>query len=230
MKGLPDSMRRLIAEFSKMPGIGPKSAQRMAFSVLTRPAEEAKKLSEAIIKLKDTVKFCRVCNNLSDTEICDICSNESRDKAVLCVVEKPSDVISIEKMGQFNGVYHVLLGVLSPLDGVGPKDLKIDELIKRISPSALRQAEGRPEQSRGTTALRADGERSRTIRKEKIKEVIIATDSNTEGEATALYLIKVLKPLGVKLYRIACGIPAGANLEYADQATLYKAFEGKKEV
>lgn len=199
MKGLPDSMRALIQEFSKMPGIGPKSAQRLAFFILTKPSEEAKKLSEAIAKLKDTVKFCKICNNLSDTDLCEICSNINREKTILCVVEKPSDVISIEKMGRFNGLYHVLLGALSPLDGVGPKDIKIDQLIKRI-------------------------------RKERIKEVIIATDSNTEGEATALYLVKVLKPLGAKLFRIAFGMPVGANLEYADQATLYKAFEGKKEV
>lgn len=199
MRGLPDSMKALIAEFSKMPGIGPKSAQRLAFFILTRPPEEVKKLSDAILKLKNSVKFCKICNNLSDRDICDICSNEARDRTTLCVVEKPGDVISIEKMGEFSGVYHVLLGVLSPLDGVGPEDLKIDELTKRI-------------------------------RKEKIKEVIIATDSNTEGETTALYLIKLLKPMGVKLYRIASGMPVGANLEYADQATLYKAFEGKKEV
>jgi recombination protein RecR len=198
MKGLPDSMKSLIVEFSKFPGIGPKSAQRLAFHILKKPKEDALKLSEALLKLKETVKFCRVCNNLSDTDLCDICSNESRDKSVLCVVEKPGDVISIEKMGNFNGVYHVLLGALSPLDGVGPKDLKLDELLKRI-------------------------------RKDKIKSVIIATDSDTEGDATALYLIKIIKPMGVKLYRIAYGMPVGANLEHADQATLYKAFEGKKE-
>ena len=199
MKGLPDSMKSLITEFSKFPGVGPKSAQRLAFHILKKPKEEALKLSEALLKLKETVKFCKICNNLSDTDTCDICSNESRDKSVLCVVEKPGDVISIEKMGNFNGVYHILLGALSPLDGIGPKDLKLDELLKRI-------------------------------RKEKIKSVIIATDSDTEGDATALYLIKIIKPMGVKLYRIAYGIPVGANLEHADQATLYKAFEGKKEI
>jgi recombination protein RecR len=199
MRGLPESMRALVSEFSKMPGIGPKSAQRLAFFILTRPVEEAEKLSNAIIKLKNSVKFCRLCNNLSDRELCDICANDARDKATLCVVEKPSDVISIEKMGRFNGIYHVLLGALSPLDNVGPKDLKIDELVRRL-------------------------------KKEKIKEVVIATSSNTEGEATALYLIRLLKSMGVKLYRIAYGMPMGANLEYADQATLYKAFEGKKEV
>ncbi len=199
MKGLPDSMKALITEFSKMPGIGPKSAQRFAFFILTKPADEAKKLSEAIIKLKDSVKFCGVCNNLSDTELCEVCSNESRNKGILCVVEKPGDVISIEKMGEFRGVYHVLLGALSPLDGVGPGDLKINELVRRI-------------------------------KKEKIREVVIATDSDTEGEITSLYLIRLLKPLGAKVYRIAHGVPVGSNLEYADQATLYKAFEGKRQV
>ena len=192
-------MKALMAEFSKMPGIGPKSAQRLAFSILARPLEDAKKLSEAIIKLKNSVKFCASCHNLSDADTCDICSNPSRDKTTLCVVEKPSDVISIEKMGEYQGLYHVLLGALSPLDGVGPGDLKIDELVKRI-------------------------------KKEKIKEIIIATSSNTEGEATALYLVKILKPLTVKLYRIAYGMPVGASLEYADQATLFKAFEGRKQV
>lgn len=199
MKGLPDSMKTLITEFSKMPGIGPKSAQRLAFYILTKPLEEAEKLSGAIVKLKSTVKFCKVCNNLSDSELCNVCNNESRNKDIICVVEKPNDIISIEKMGQFNGVYHVLLGVLSPLDGVGPKDLKIDQLYKRI-------------------------------KKEKTREIIIATSPNTEGEATALYLIRIFKGLGVKIYRIAYGMPVGANLEYADQATLYKAFEGKREV
>jgi len=199
MKGLPDSMKALITEFSKMPGIGPKSAQRLAFSILARPSEDAEKLSQAITKLKNSVKFCKVCNNLSDGDLCDICKNASRDKSLLCVVEKPGDVISIEKMNHFNGVYHVLLGALSPLDGIGPGDLKVDDLVKRL-------------------------------RKEKIKEVIIATNSNTEGEATALYLVKLLKSLGIKTYRIASGIPVGSNVEYADQATLYKAFEGKKEV
>lgn len=199
MKGLPNSMRALIAEFSKMPGIGPKSAQRFAFFILKRPVAEAKKLSDAIIKLKNTVQFCKMCNNLSDSELCDICKNETRERASLCVVEKPSDVISIEKMGWFKGLYHVLLGALSPLDGIGPEDLKIHDLIDRLK--------------RGG-----------------IKEVTLATDSSTEGEATALYLIHVLKPLGVKLFRIAYGMPVGANLEYADQATLYKAFEGRNEV
>ena len=199
MRGFPDSMSALMREFGKMPGIGPKSAQRLAFFILTHPETEARRLAESIVRLKQTVKFCKICNNLSDKEFCDICSNEARDKASLCVVAKPSDVISIEKMGRFNGVYHVLLGVLSPLDGIGPRDLKIEDLVRRVK--------------RGG-----------------IKEVTLATDSNTEGEATTLYLLRVLKPLGAKLYRIAYGVPVGANLEYADQATLYKAFEGKNEL
>ncbi|MFH1381196.1 MAG: recombination mediator RecR [Candidatus Omnitrophota bacterium] len=199
MTGLPDSMKVLISEFSKMPGIGPKSAQRLAFFILTRPLAEAEKLSDAVIKLKKTVKFCKLCNNLSDKDTCDICGDSSRDKSILCVVEKPNDVISIERMGDFHGAYHVLLGALSPLDGIGPKDLKIDELLRRIT-------------------------------KENIKEIVIATDSDTEGDATALYLIRLLKGFGVKVYRIAYGMPVGSNLEYADQATLYKAFEGKRQV
>ena len=197
MKGFPQSMNTLVKEFSKMPGIGPRTAQRLAFFVLKGSGRDAKNLADAIINVKDSVRFCKTCNNLSDSEICDICSNPSRDKHILCVVEKPSDVISIEKMGKYNGIYHVLLGALSPLDGIGPKDLKIDELIKRT-------------------------------KKNRIKEVIIATDSNTEGEATALYIIKVLRPSGVKLTRIASGIPVGADLEYADQATLTRAFEGRR--
>lgn len=199
MKGFPLSMNTLISEFGKMPGIGPKTAQRLAFYVLKGTNEDAKRMAEAILKVKESVRFCRTCNNLSDAEICDICSNPSREKDILCVVEKPNDVISIEKMGKYSGLYHVLLGALSPLDGIGPKDLKIEELARRI-------------------------------KKDKIKEVIIATDSNTEGEATALYIIKLLKPLGAKVMRIASGIPVGADLEYADQATLMKAFEGRRQV
>jgi len=199
MKGLPESMKALIAEFTRLPGIGPKSAQRLAFFILRSTQEEAGKFSDAILRVKSSVTFCRLCNNLSDSEICEICANPGRDRSTLCVVEKPGDVISIEKMGRYNGVYHLLLGLLSPLDGVTPDDIKIDGLLRRI-------------------------------RKEKTREVIIALDSNTEGEATSLYLIKALKPLGVKVSRIGYGMPVGANLEHADQATLYKSFEARKEV
>lgn len=199
MKGYPPSMNTLINELGKLPGIGPKTAQRLAFFILKSPLEDAKKIAEAILKVKDSVRFCRICNNLSDSEICGICSAPDRDKGTICIVERPNDVISIEKMGKFNGLYHVLLGALSPLEGVGPRDLKIDDLIKRA-------------------------------KKEKIKELIIATDANTEGEATALYIIRLFKGSGIKLTRIAFGIPVGANLEYADQPTLMKAFEGRVSV
>jgi len=196
MKGFPQSMNLLISYFNKMPGIGPKTAQRLAFFILKTSKENANDFANAILKVKAQIRFCSICNNLSDSEICHICSNPSRSKDIVCVVERPNDVISIEKMGRYNGVYHVLLGALSPLDGIGPKDLKIVGLLKRI-------------------------------KKDKIKEVIIATDSHTEGEATALYIIKLLKNTNIKLTRIASGIPVGANLEYADQATLMKAFEGR---
>jgi recombination protein RecR len=199
MSGFPVSMRALIEEFSKMPGIGPKSAQRLAFHILKASKSDADALSKAISKVKESVRFCKVCNNLSDEEVCDICNSRSRNRSLLCVVEEPNDVMAIEKAGQFNGVYHVLLGSLSPLDGIGPSDLKIKELLERV-------------------------------KKEKHKEIIIATDFNTEGEATALYLMKQLKGLGARLTRVAYGIPVGSDIEYADQATILKAFEGRREV
>lgn len=196
MNGFPESMKTLIKEFNKMPGIGAKSAERLAFYILRSKNNDARNLAEAILKVKSSVRFCKICNNLSDTDICHVCDDPNRDKNIICVVENPKDVISIEKAGNYKGIYHILLGALSPLEGIGPKDIKIDDLIARI-------------------------------RKEKPKEVILATDSNTEGEATALYLIKQLKGSGAKVTRIASGIPVGANLEYADQATLTRAFEGR---
>ena len=199
MSGFPVSMKALIDEFSKMPGIGPKSAQRLAFYILRSSKNEAEALSRAIIKVKDSVRFCKVCNNLSDEDLCEICKSHSRNKSILCVVEEPNDIITIERARNFDGVYHVLLGSLSPLDGIGPSDLKIKELLERV-------------------------------KKDKFKEIIIATDFNTEGEATALYLFKVLKNSGAKLSRVAYGIPVGSDLEYADQATIIKAFEGRREV
>ena len=199
MTDFPASMKFLIEEFSKMPGIGPKTAQRLAFYILRCPKNEAESLANAIRKVKESVRFCRVCNNLSDEDTCEICKSQSRNRGLLCVVEEPNDIVTIEKAGNFNGVYHVLLGSLSPLDGIGPGELKIKELIERV-------------------------------KKEKFKEIIIATDFNTEGEATALYLIRVLKGSGAKLTRVAYGIPVGGDLEYADQATIVKAFEGRREL
>ena len=198
MSGFPVSMKLLIEEFSKMPGIGPKTAQRLAFYILKLSNDDAERLSKAVTKVKESVRSCGVCNNLSDGELCEICKSLSRDRSILCVVEEPNDIATIEKARDFNGLYHVLLGSLSPLDGIGPDDLKIKELLERV-------------------------------KKEKFKEVIIATDFNTEGEATALYLVRVLKNSGAKLTRVAYGIPVGGGLEYADQATIIKAFEGRRQ-
>lgn len=199
MNAFPVSMKLLIEEFSKMPGIGPKSAQRLAFHVLRSSKNDAETLAKAIVKVKESVRFCKVCNNLSDEEVCEICNSRERDRSLLCVVEEPNDIVAIEKAREYNGIYHVLLGSLSPLDGIGPEDLKIKELLERV-------------------------------KKEKFKEIIIATDFNTEGEATALYMMKQLKSLGPKLTRVAYGIPVGGDIEYADQATILKAFEGRREV
>jgi len=199
MGGFPVSMKALAVEFAKMPGIGPKTAERLAFYILKSSKADAEALSKAIIKVKESVRSCRSCNNLSDGELCEICKDPSRDRRTLCVVEEPDDVVTIERAGNFNGIYHVLLGSLSPLDGIGPQDLKIKELLDRVGA-------------------------------EKFKEIIIATDFNTEGEATALYLSKVLKESAARLTRVAYGIPVGGNLEYADQATMTKAFEGRREI
>lgn len=199
MSGFPVSMKSLIEEFGKMPGIGPKSAQRLAFYILRSSKNDAEALAKAIGKVKESVRFCKICNNLSDEETCDICKSKSRDRSLLCVVEEPNDIMAVERAREFNGIYHVLLGSLSPLDGIGPSDLKISELLERV-------------------------------KKEKFKEIIIATDFNTEGEATALYLTKQLKNSGAKITRVAYGIPVGSDIEYADQATISKAFEGRREV
>lgn len=195
----PVSMKTLIEEFAKMPGVGPKSAQRLAFYILRSSKNDAEALARAIRGVKESVRFCKICNNLSDEEICEICNSKSRDRNILCVVEEPNDIIAIERGREYNGVYHVLLGSLSPLDGIGPSDLKMDELLERV-------------------------------RKGNFKEIIIATDFNTEGEATALYLTERLKTSGAKVTRVAYGIPVGSDLEYADQATILKAFEGRREV
>ena len=196
MHGFPKSMAELIEQFSKFPGVGKKTAQRLAFFILSWSDNDVVKTAQAMINVKKKVRFCKTCNNLSDTDICYICDDYSRDKNTICVVEKPNDIISLEKMHSYKGVYHVLLGVLSPLDGIGPKDLTIVQLIKRI-------------------------------KEIDIKEIIIATSSSTEGDATFLYIVKLLKGSGVKVSRLASGMPAGANIEYADQATLQKAFTGR---
>jgi recombination protein RecR len=189
-------MQELIECFKKMPGIGAKTAERMVFHVLKAPLDEMVKFSSVIRKVKEEVRFCKICGNLSEAETCSICNDPRRDKAIVCVVEEPTDLILIEKSGRYKGVYHVLFGVISPLEGIGPEELRIKELITRI-------------------------------KEDKIKEIILAMDSNAEGETTALYLSETIQPLKIKISRIAYGIPVGGNLEYADQATLIRAIEGR---
>jgi len=197
--GLPDSLLRLIENFKRFPGIGQRTAQRLAFFILKSPSNYIKELSDSIVKIKEVIRFCKICNNLSDEELCGVCDNPARDKSVICVVEEPGDVIAVEKTGRFSGLYHVLLGALSPLDGIGPEELKIKELLSRV-------------------------------REKKPKEIIIATNPDTEGETTALYLAKVLKPFNIKVTRIGYGIPVGAELEYTDHATLLKAIDSRREL
>ncbi|MFA5148771.1 MAG: recombination mediator RecR [Candidatus Omnitrophota bacterium] len=199
MPGYTKTMEKLISEFTKLPGIGPKSAERIVMHILKSPRENAASLSDSIIKLKDTIGFCRNCFNLSEGDVCHICGDPQRDKATILVVESPKDILAIERTGSYRGLYHVLLGAISPLDGMGPDDLKIKELLRRI-------------------------------KSDKIKEVILATDADTEGETTALYLSQVLKHQGVKTSRIAYGLPVGSHLEHADQATLERALEGRNQI
>lgn len=195
----PKPLAKLVGALEKLPGIGPKSAQRMAFYILRASVEEARALAESITEVKEKITQCRVCYNFADREICDICASDKRDKTTICVVAEPRDVIAMEKTNEYNGVYHVLQGVISPMDGVGPDLLRIRELQQRI----------------------VDG---------SIKEVILATNPTIEGDTTAMYLAGILKPLGVKVTRIAHGMPVGGDLDYADQATLIRALEWRREI
>ncbi|MDD3988362.1 MAG: recombination mediator RecR [Candidatus Omnitrophica bacterium] len=199
MANYTESIEKLIEGLIKLPGIGRRSAERVVSYILGAPKEEVKSLAEGIIKVKESVRFCALCHNLSEEDLCKICQDQRRQKDVICIVEKPSDVTAIEKSGSFTGVYHVLLGAISPLEGKGPGDLKIDTLLARIKQTS-------------------------------IKEIIIATDADTEGETTALYLTKVIKPLGVRLSRIGLGLPVGSNLEYADSTTLSKSLEARRAI
>jgi recombination protein RecR len=195
---LPDPLVRLVEELQRLPGIGPKSAQRLAFHILRTPRQEADRLVEAIHTVKERVTYCSICNNITETDPCAICAADNRDRHVICVVEEPQNIVGIEKTGEFKGLYHVLMGVLSPLQGVGPDDLKIKGLLARA----------------------VDG----------VTEVILATNPTVEGESTALYLARLLKPLGVKVTRIATGVPVGSDLEYTDQWTMHKSIENRREV
>lgn len=199
MAAYTDSIEKLIDCLIKLPGIGRRSAERIVSYILGVSKDESILLSEAITKVKENVRFCKLCHNLSEEEFCKICRDQRRNRDTVCIVEKPTDVTAIEKAGGFQGVYHVLLGSISPLEGKGPQDLKIDSLIQRI-------------------------------KQNNIKEVIIATDADTEGETTALYLTKIIKPLGVHLTRIGLGLPMGSNVEYADSTTLSKALESRRSI
>ena len=195
---LPDPIVRLIEELQRLPGIGPKGAQRLAFHILRTPREQVDRLADALHEVKERVSYCTVCNNITDVDPCAFCSSDGRDPRIICVVEEPQNVSAIEKTREFKGMYHVLLGALSPLQGIGPDDLKIKGLLGRVN--------------------------------EGVNEVILATNPNVEGEATAIYLARLLKPLGVKVTRIAMGVPVGSDLEYADEITMHKAMEGRREV
>ena len=194
----PIAIEKLIEEFAKLPGIGKKTAQRLTLFVLNLPKDEVEEFAHALIKARGTLKYCSVCGSFADTDPCAICSNPNRDKSIICVVENPKDIMTMERVREFNGVYHVLHGTISPMSGRGPEDIKLRELIRRIN---------------GT-----------------VQEVIVATNPNIEGEATAMYISKILKPLGAKVTRIAHGIPVGGDLEYTDEVTLSKALEGRKEI
>ena len=195
----PDPLTRLIEQLQRLPGIGAKSAQRLAFHILKTPREDADRLCDAIRDVKERVTYCSVCSNTTDVDPCIYCSSESRNHHLICVVEEPQNVTAIERTRDFKGVYHVLMGALSPLQGIGPDELKIRSLLSRVGEGG-------------------------------VDEIILATNPNVEGEATALYLARLLKPLGVKVTRIAMGVPVGSDLEYADEVTMHKAMEGRREV
>ncbi|MGQ9628360.1 MAG: recombination mediator RecR [Anaerolineae bacterium] len=199
MSILAPSIRRLIEEFSRLPGIGPKTASRLTFYLLRAPKEQVFALAEALRELKERTTFCQVCFNISEESPCSLCQDEERDRSTICVVEEPLDVIAIEKTGEFKGLYHVLHGAISPVEGIGPEELKVKELMARL-------------------------------KGEEVREVWLATNPNLEGEATAMYLARLIKPLGVKVFRLGVGLPVGGDLEYADEVTLSQALAGRKEI
>lgn len=199
MKQYPKPLAKLINELSKLPGIGSKSAQRLAFHILALEDREAEQLAEAITTAKREMKYCSVCGNLTDEDPCGICSDSSRREDIICVVESPRDVMAMERIKEYNGLYHVLHGVISPMEGIGPEDINLKSLIQRLQAN-------------------------------DVKELIIATNPNIEGEATAMYIARLIKPAGIKVTRIAHGIPVGGDLEYADEVTLLKSLEGRREL
>lgn len=194
-----EPVARLIEEFNKLPGIGPKTAQRLTFHLLRVPADEARELAQAILEVKEKVIFCSTCFNITEQDPCIICSGTERDGSVLCVVEEPLDVLALERTGEYKGLYHVLHGAIAPMEGIGPEDLKTRELLRRLADAS-------------------------------VKEVILATNPNLEGEATSMYLARLIAPLGTKVTRLARGLPVGSDLEYADEITLTRALQGRREM
>lgn len=192
-------LQNLIEEFEKLPGIGKKTAQRLAYHVLNMPKERTQRLASSIIEAKQKIRYCNICQNLTDSEVCSICSSPKRDKSIICVTESPKDVLQMEKTHEFNGLYHVLHGAISPMDNIGPNDIKIKELMSRLG-------------------------------NDDVKEIIMATNPNLEGETTAMYISKLVKPFGIKVTRIAHGVPVGSELEYTDEVTLTKALKGRVEL
>jgi recombination protein RecR len=199
MISYPDSISRLIDELRKLPGVGPKSAQRMAFYLLGQPSQTSTTLAEAILQARNSVTHCSICCNWTERDPCLLCSDPRRDKSIICVVEEPKDVAAIEKTREFKGLYHVLHGSISPLDGIGPEDIRIRELLQRLH-------------------------------SDDVKEIILASDPNIEGDATALYISRLVRPTGIRTTRIAHGLPVGGDLEYADEVTLARALEGRRDI
>ncbi len=199
MRGVAEPIQRLIEAFERLPGIGPKSASRLAFYMLRAPDDQVQGLADAIASLKENIVYCSRCQNLSETDPCAICSDPGRDQHLVCVVEDPLDVVAIERTGVYKGLYHVLHGVINPVEGIGPEDLRVGSLLERLE-------------------------------KEPIQEVLIATNPNMEGEATAMYLARLLHPKGVRVTRLARGLPVGGDLEYADEITLSRALEGRRDI
>ena len=197
----------LIDELARLPGIGPKSAQRVAFHLLKAAPQDARRLAQAIVEAKEKVRLCRLCFNVSDQDLCEYCSDSRRDPSVICVVQEPPDIVAIERTREYRGVFHVLQGAISPIDGIGPEDLRITELLDRLP-----------------------GGRGALEQMPPVREVILATNPNIEGEATAMYLARLVGPLGVQVTRLASGLPVGGDLEYADEVTLGRALEGRRPV
>ncbi|MGE5265528.1 MAG: recombination mediator RecR [Acidobacteriota bacterium] len=200
MDTTPRAVTQLIEEFHRLPGIGPKTAQRLTFYLLRAPKEQAQSLAQAVLHLKERITTCSICSNIAEENPCAICRDESRDRSLVCVVEEPLDVLALERTREYRGLYHVLHGAISPVEGIGPEDLRIQELLARIQSDP------------------------------GIREIVLATNPNLEGEATAMYLERLIKPLGVRLTRLARGLPMGGDLEYADEVTLTRALEGRREV